>query len=240
MGKKRKAAVSSSSDVLVDAKRPKEQTQQTTLMARVLKPGKYCVVYEASSNESETIYVTDPDFCKFWNQQSRSELLRIDGIDDDDEWDEDVHGQKPVEGSNLWPIQDWCPQRSTCEYHDVRVSFACRPDGEHDGEHDDTAQTMSLDDLRSLANAHDRENCQENDKEAAAKPIPADPLPTAATTTPRCEIVSIGGAGNCKGGCTVTLEKECSFRELFRRLDPENEFGFEYSEPDYETEVSFY
>ena len=67
-----------------------------------------------------------------------------------------------------------------------------------------------------------------------------EPVPFVASVVPRCEVVSVGGARDCQGSISVTIEEECIFREVVRRLDPEHEFGFEHSQPDYEAEVSFY
>ena len=231
--KKRKAA----NEAVGGAKRDKKK-QQLTLMATKIEPGEYRVEYEASSNESETIYITDPEFCHFWKQKDRDDLLRVDGIDINEEWDEEVHGKKPKEGSNLWPMQTWSPQWSTCEYDDIHVTFPCLLGGKVDV----AAQGLSLDKLRALAEDYDMKTgaaATSNAGVGAAKEG-VELVPFVASVVPRCEVVSVGGARDCQGSINVTIEEECTLREVVRRLDPEHEFGFEHSQPDYEAEVSFY
>lgn len=207
-----------------DAKREKKQP---ALMGTKIEPGEYRVEYEASSNESETIYITDPEFCEFWKQKDRRDLLRVDGIDINEEWDEEVHGKKPVQ-ANLWPMQNWSPQWSTCEYEDIRVTFPCLLGGKVD-----VPQGISIEKLRGLA--MENEGVSYSGRESGDELVPS-----VASVVPRCEVVSIGGAGDCQGSITITLEEECTFRDVVLRLDPEHEFGFEHSQPDYEAEVSFY
>ena len=241
--------------VVGDAKREKKQP---ALMGTKIEPGEYRVEYEASSNESETIYITDPEFCEFWKLKDRRDLLRVDGIDINEEWDEEVHGKKPEEGSALWPMQNWSPQWSTCEYEDIRVTFPCLLGGKlADVPHCESVryewavggkdfclpQGVSFEKLRSLAMDYDVEHEgvsysdleYEDDEEDVVELVPS-----VASVVPRCEVVSIGGARDCQGSITVTLKEECTFRDVVLRLDPEHEFGFEHSQPDYEAEVSFY
>jgi hypothetical protein len=190
------------------AKMASERTNQ--LLERVVKPGEHTLQFYARWGTEIEMGTFTSNAARFWSKNSREDLLRPGGCMEDilEDWDEEVHGERPEEGSAEWLEQDDLFGECRFVYINPQMvlpneNFFAEPlPAPASEEREEERRTIPLAEL--LSNMTDI---------AQIKIVTESEMyPDPAASSWHC---TNGWKGNI-GECSITVEKAVTLRELLR------------------------